>query len=51
MNQEVLDMIASGKVPYRYEADTASTLYFGLAVLVIVFLYAIAEAVTRKYIG
>ena len=51
MNQEVIDMIASGKVPYRYESDTASALYFGLAVLVIVFLYAIAEAVTRKYIG
>jgi hypothetical protein len=51
MNQKVLDMIASGQVPYRYETDTESALYFGLAVLVIVFLYAIAEALTRKYIG
>ena len=51
MNQEVLDMIASGKVPYRYETDTASLVYFGLLILVIVFLYAIAEGLTRRFIG
>ena len=50
MNQEVLDMIASGKVPYRYEADTESALYFGLTVLVIIFTYAIAQAITRRFI-
>ena len=51
MNQEVIDMIASGKVPYRYEADTKSALYFGLAVLLLVFAYAIAEGLTRRFIG
>jgi hypothetical protein len=51
MNQEVLDMIASGQVPYRYEADKASALYFALAVLLIVFAYAIAEGLTRRFIG
>jgi len=51
MNQEVLDMIAKGQVRYRYEADTESVLYFGLTVLVIVFLYAIAQTVTRRFIG
>ena len=51
MNQEVLDMIASGKVPYRYEADTESALYFALIVLLIVFAYAIVEGLTRKFIG
>ena len=51
MSQEVLDMIESGQMTYRYEADTKSALYFGLTVLVIVFLYAIAQAVTRKIIG
>ena len=51
MNQEVLDMIASGQVPYRYEADTESALYFGLTVLLIVLVYAIAEGLTRKLIG
>ncbi|MCK6692132.1 MAG: hypothetical protein L6Q97_08520 [Thermoanaerobaculia bacterium] len=51
MNQEVLDMIASGQVPYRYEADTASALYFGLLILLIVFAYAIAEGLTRRFIG
>ena len=51
MNQEVLDMIASGQVPYRYEADTASALYFGLAVLVIVFAYAIAQSLANRFIG
>ena len=50
MNQEVIDMIASGKVSYRYEADTESALYFGLAVLFIVFAYAIAEGLTRRFI-
>ncbi|MBL7798016.1 MAG: hypothetical protein JNJ90_16105 [Saprospiraceae bacterium] len=51
MNQDVLDMIAGGKLPYRYEADTKSALYFGLLILVIVFLYAIAEGLTRRFIG
>ena len=51
MNQEVIDMIASGKVPYRYEADTASALYFGFVILLIVFIYAIAEGLTRRFIG
>ena len=51
MNQEVLDMIASGKVPYRYEADKASALYFGFVILLIVFIYAIAEGLTRRFIG
>ena len=51
MNQDVLDMIASGQVPYRYEADTESALYFALVVLLVVFAYAIAEGLTRKFIG
>ena len=51
MNQEVLDMIASGQVPYRYETDTETALYFGLLILVIVFAYAIAEGLTRRFIG
>lgn len=50
MNQDVFDMIASGKVPYRYEADTASALYFGCVILLIVFIYAIAEGLTRRFI-
>jgi len=51
MSQEVLDMIESGQMTYRYEADTKSALYFALAILLIVFLYAIAEGVTRRFIG
>ena len=51
MNQEVIDMIANGKVPYRYEADTESALYFALVVLLILFAYAIAEGLTRRFIG
>ena len=51
MNQEVIDMIASGQIPYRYETDTESALYFGLLILLIVFVYAIAEGLTRRFIG
>ena len=51
MNQEVIEMSASGKVPDRDEADPASALYFGLLVLLIVFAYAIAEGLTRRFIG
>ncbi len=51
MNQEVLDMIAGGKISYRYEADTRSALYFGLAILLIVFAHAIAEGLIRRFIG
>lgn len=50
MSQEVINMIGTGKIPYRYEADTASALYFGLAVLVIIFVFAIAQALTRRFI-
>ena len=51
MSQEVLDMIESGQMTYRYEADTKSALYFALAVLLVVFIYAIAAGLTRRYIG
>ncbi|MBK9338812.1 MAG: hypothetical protein IPM98_20670 [Lewinellaceae bacterium] len=51
MSQEVLDMIESGQMTYRYEADTKSALYFALAVLLVVFIYAIADGLTRRYIG
>lgn len=51
MNQEVLNMIKSGKIPYRYEYDTESALYFGLAILVVIFAFAIAQSVTNKIIG
>lgn len=51
MNQEVINMISTGKIPYRYEADTASALYFGVAVLVVIFVYAVAQALTRRFIG
>lgn len=51
MNQEVIDMLGAGKIPYRYEADRASALYFGVAVLVIIFVFSIVQAITRRYIG
>ena len=51
MNQELLNMIKNGKIPYRYESDTASALYLALAVVGMVFLYAVAQALTRKFIG
>lgn len=51
MNQDVLNMIKSGKIPYRYEYDTQSAIYFGLAVLTIVFVFTIAQVITRKLIG
>ena len=51
MNQDILDMISTGTIPYQYAYDTESALYFALAVLLIVFAYAIAEALTRRLIG
>ncbi len=51
MNQDILDMISSGAIPYRYTYDTESALYFALAVLLLVFVYAVAEGLTRKFIG
>ncbi|MBK8968634.1 MAG: hypothetical protein R3D58_07030 [Saprospiraceae bacterium] len=51
MNSDVLDMLKTGKVPYRYEYDTASAVYFGLAVLAVILVFTIAQAITRKLIG
>ncbi|MCB0534430.1 MAG: hypothetical protein KDD14_19675 [Saprospiraceae bacterium] len=51
MNEDVLEMLKSGRIPYRFTYDTASALYFGLTVLVLVFLYAAAQAVARRFIG
>ena len=50
MNQEIIDMLGSGNIPYRYEADRASALYFGAAVLVIIFAFTVAQAITRRFI-
>jgi hypothetical protein len=49
MGSEALEQaIKTGKIPYRYEYDIWSGLYFGLAILFVIFLYAAAQAVTQK---
>ena len=51
MNEELLQVIRTGKVPYRYEYDTASALYFAGAIVAVAFVYARAQSITRRLVG
>lgn len=51
MSPEIIDILRTGRVPYRYEYDAASALYFGLAVLAIIFVFNLVQAFTRRLIG
>lgn len=51
MNEQVLQLIQTGKIPYRYEADPKTGLYFGLLVLVVVVVFAFAQSITRRLVG
>lgn len=52
MNNEALkNLVETGTIPYRYEYDSKSGLYFGLAILAVIFVYAITFLVTKKIIG
>lgn len=51
MNEELMQALRTGKIPYRYEYDTASALYFAGAIVAVAFVYALAQAVTRKLVG
>ena len=43
--------IRTGQIPYRYQYDIWSGVYFGTAILVIIFVFTIASALTRKALG
>lgn len=51
MNEQVLQMIQSGTVPYKYEVDPKTGLYFGLAVLAVIFVFALSQSITRRLVG
>lgn len=41
----------TGKIPFRYEYDIWSGIYFGVAILIITFVFTLASAITRRAIG
>lgn len=48
---EIIEKLKSGKIPYRYEVDKMSALYFGLTIMAIIFVYAFAKAFTARLVG
>lgn len=48
---EIIDRLKSGKIPYRYDYDKESGLYFGLAILAVIFIYALAQSLTARLVG
>jgi hypothetical protein len=41
----------TGKIPYRYEYDIWSGVYFGIVILIITFVFTLSSAITRRAIG
>ena len=51
MNEELLQMLSSGKIPYRYEYDKASAMYFAAAIVAVALVFSLAQGFTRRFIG
>lgn len=51
MSPELINILRTGTVPYRYEFDAESALYFGLAVLAIIFIFNLVQALTYRLVG
>jgi hypothetical protein len=41
----------TGKIPYRYEFDIWSGVYFGFVILIITFVFTLSSAIIRRAIG
>jgi hypothetical protein len=48
MTEAIQEAIKTGKFPYRYEYDTMSGVYFGAAVLFVIFVFALANNITKN---
>lgn len=48
---EIIEKLRSGKLPYRYDYNKQSGLYFGLAILAVIFVYALAQSITARLVG
>jgi hypothetical protein len=43
--------LRTGQIPFRYQYDTWSGIYFAVAIVLIIFVFTIAAAITQKAIG
>lgn len=48
MTDAIQEAIKTGKFPYRYEYDVVSGVYFGVAILFVIFVFALSNNVTKK---
>lgn len=48
---EIIERIKTGKIPYRYEFDVQSGIYFALAIVAVIFIYAFAQAATSRLLS
>jgi hypothetical protein len=47
-NEALQEAFKTGKVPYRYEFDVMSGVYFGLAIILVIVVHAAAISITQK---
>lgn len=48
MTDAIEQAIKTGKFPYRYEYDILSGIYFGVAVMFVIFVFALANNITKN---
>lgn len=51
MNEQLLQILQTGKIPYRYEYDKASALYFAAAIVAVALVFSLAQGFTRRFVG
>lgn len=49
--QTIADILRTGTIPYRYEFDTATAVYFGAAVLFVIFAFAFFQQLSIKLLN
>ena len=51
MNAELQQLINTGSIPYHYEMDWISGLYFALAIALVLFSFALLQALATMILG
>lgn len=46
--QAIAEILRTGTIPYRYEYDAASAMYFGAVVLFVIFAFAFFQQLSIK---
>ena len=50
MNDDLLNVLQTGDITYKYEFDTYTATYLAFAVVVLIFVYVLTQALVRRFI-